>query len=164
MLCSRLKYLCVLAAILGTITFGFEVIEEKDCKASDERLEVSRGYICASLVDGKTTEWCLTNVTTNDKDWPGQSVFMKDLLDNIMDPSTCLDTQVKHTVYGFTIRCFSYFLFLTFRLRRIQQIGSMALSVTLMLVVASCGLTWYSKCSITTCHERKVIGLKVQAH
>ena len=93
MLCM-LKYWHVLASIFGIITVGFE-LKEKDCQASDERLEVSRGYVCASLVDGQTTEWCLTNITTNDRDWPGQSVFMKDLLDNIMDPDTCLDTQVN---------------------------------------------------------------------
>lgn len=90
---SWLRYWCVLVPIFGLTTLGFG-LGEKDCEASDKRLEASRGYVCASLVDGTTTEWCLTNITTKDQDWPGQSVFMKDLLDNIMDPSTCLDTQV----------------------------------------------------------------------
>ena len=90
---SRLKYWCILLLILEVTSRGFE-LGEKDCEASDKKLEVSRGYVCASLVDGATTEWCFTNITTQDQDWPGQSVFMKDLLDNIMDPSTCLDTQV----------------------------------------------------------------------
>ena len=93
-------FLCIigfLLLLLGIISFtaSFELAEtEKDCEASDKKLEVSRGYVCASLVDGATTEWCLTDITTDDQDWPGQAVFMKDLLDVFMDPSTCLDTQV----------------------------------------------------------------------
>lgn len=62
-----------------------------DCDASDQRLLEARGLICDSLV-GTDTPWCLTNVSHASKDWPSQAVYMKKLLDLLVDPDTCLDT------------------------------------------------------------------------
>lgn len=81
-----MKWICMLSTLLTYVWC-------RDCQKSDDRLYIARGYLCSSLVDTSTTPWCLSNITTNDKDWPAQAVFMKDLLDLIMDPETCLDTD-----------------------------------------------------------------------
>jgi hypothetical protein len=78
-----LSLLCGLSAL---------TVASSDCTASDASLKNARGYICDSLV-GQTTPWCLTDVSDAGKDWPSQSVYMKNLLDLLIAPTTCLNTS-----------------------------------------------------------------------
>ena len=62
------------------------------CDESDERLAHARGMICGSLVGTPGPDWCLNDNPHAQKDWPTQAVYMKDLLDLLVDSDTCLDT------------------------------------------------------------------------
>jgi len=65
----------------------------QDCASSDALLLQQRKMICNSLVQGPTAfcgdDW--ENVTAS-KDWPGQAIYMADLLETLAAPSTCLNT------------------------------------------------------------------------
>jgi hypothetical protein len=65
-----------------------------DCTASDATLLKQRKLICNSLVQGFTpfcqNDW--ENVTAS-KDWPGQAIYMRNLLTTLASPTTCLNTS-----------------------------------------------------------------------
>jgi hypothetical protein len=73
--------------------------QERDCSASDENLRLKREIVCASLVQPPAS-WCnyTTNVTASE-DWPNQAVYMQAVLDALISPTTCLDTnEASYTV------------------------------------------------------------------
>lgn len=94
---KKLKILMLavlVCAALCVSTKGNKFSAKNDCDESDKRLSEARGYVCASLVD-PDTPWCLSSSSEADADhdWPNQAVYMKNLLDLFVDPTTCLDTD-----------------------------------------------------------------------
>ena len=70
-----------------------DYLANRDCNTSDENLRLKREIVCASLVQ-PPTPWCnySANVTSSE-DWPNQAVYMHAVLDALVSPSTCLDTD-----------------------------------------------------------------------
>mmetsp|Transcript_32810 Transcript_32810/g.55328 ORF Transcript_32810/g.55328 Transcript_32810/m.55328 type:complete len:240 (+) Transcript_32810:31-750(+) len=73
--------------------YEYSVYADANCDESDAKLAEARGYICASLVGNPGPDWCENNNTKADQDWPNQAVYMKNLLDLLVDPATCLNTS-----------------------------------------------------------------------
>ncbi len=71
---------------------GYSIID--DCHRSDAQMRDKRETVCSSLVQAPTP-WCgdsYKNVTAKE-DWPNQAVYMQNLLEGLLSPSTCLNTS-----------------------------------------------------------------------
>eukprot|EP00750_Incisomonas_marina_P032280 INCI9092.1.p1 GENE.INCI9092.1~~INCI9092.1.p1 ORF type:complete len:270 (-),score=30.95 INCI9092.1:84-893(-) len=69
-----------------------------DCHASDSNLQLLWSTLCSSL-SGPLSCPGTVNVTAQG-DWPNQVIYMKNLLDAIAAPSTCLNTSYSHDLVG----------------------------------------------------------------
>ena len=89
------NYLLILSLHLILINV---TLSQNNCDESDKRLKDARGYICSSLV-GQETPWCLSDIPACDGfqaaqcDWPNQAIYMKNLLDLLVDDNTCYNTS-----------------------------------------------------------------------
>ena len=89
-----------MSKILSFLFFAFilqvaaSVNSDVDCDASDAALKKARGYVCSSLL-GNTpggNDWCPSDVTDADCDWPTQAEYMQDFINLLSSPSTCFNT------------------------------------------------------------------------
>lgn len=69
------------------------------CESSDNRLRAGHNSICASL--GPDEEGCpYPPNTTVFYDWPNQAIYFKSVLNDLADPSTCLNTSIAASTVG----------------------------------------------------------------
>lgn len=77
--------------LIALLLLQLKVSSAHDCNRSDANLLALHELFCASM--GPAWQ-CPTGNYTAARDWPTQSVYMKNILAAVIDPSTCLDTSV----------------------------------------------------------------------
>jgi len=103
--CRAFVYICnmthnmvmtLLLCIMLNVIFGISITETVDnCHDSDVKLEYRLDVLKSSL--GVPTR---TNATGLE-DWPNQAIYMHDLLQTLIDPQTCLNTQLAQETIDF---------------------------------------------------------------
>lgn len=69
---------------------------QSSCTTSDDNLIALQHTICASLACN--SESCPCGNITAAGDWPTQSIYMKNMLDALIDPETCLNTTTAKEI------------------------------------------------------------------
>jgi hypothetical protein len=77
--------------LIALLLLQLRVSSAHDCIRSDANLVALHELFCASM--GPAWQ-CPTGNYTAARDWPTQSVYMKNILAAVIDTSTCLDTPV----------------------------------------------------------------------